>query len=440
MIKIAGILMVAGLVLTACGEDELILPGERLPVRAGDAGGIGVIASAAQDAAEVPGLSLPAARRLADWPMRVGNESNDPGHATLSANPQLIWSANIGTGDSRRQRITADPVSDGSRIFTVDAKSTVTATAPSGAVIWSRSLVPGFERDSDASGGGAAVVGGTLYVSTGYGELHALDAGSGQEKWVQRLDAPITTPKVAGGLVYLVSRDNRAWAIDTDTGRIQWELPAAPATNVMATAPAPAITGRAVIFPFGSGELTAALRQSGVRVWGSSVSGARRGVAYNDLGDITGDPVVSDGVVYAGTTAGRMIAVSVSSGLRQWTADEGAVSPLAAAGGSVFAVSDRAQLLRLDAETGQVLWRQDLPFYRNQRLKRRQGVYAHFGPVLAGGRLWVASSDGVLRGFDPASGALQSQVEIPSGAASRPIAFGDALYVVGRSGTLHAFR
>ncbi len=436
MRQFAGVLLCAGLAMAGCAEKEEILPGERLPVRAGNDGGIGVVASAAA----TPALSLAAPRRLPDWPMRVANAANDPGHATLSAAPSRVWSANIGAGDSRRQRIAADPVSDGGRIFTLDARSGVTATALSGATLWSRSLVPGYERAGDASGGGLAVVGGTLYVSTGYGELHALDAASGGERWVQRLGAPITTPKVAGGIVYLVSRDSRAWALDADTGRIRWDLPAAPALSVMATAPAPALTDRVVLFPFGSGEIVATLRESGLRVWGSSVPGARRGVAYREVGDITGDPVISGGVAYAGTSSGRMVALSVASGERLWTANEGAVSPVAVAGGSLFAVTDRAQLVRLDATTGAVLWRTDLPFYRDAGLRRRQGIYSHFGPVLAGGRLWVASSDGVLRGFDPATGALGAQAEIPGGAASRPIAFGDALYVVGRTGTLHAFR
>lgn len=437
MKSLAGILIGATLILAGCGDEQVFLPGERLPVR--DGGGVGVVANATAPT-EAPGLSLPAPRRLADWPMRVGNARNDPGHATLSSAPSLIWSSDIGAGDSRRLRITADPVSDGGRLFTIDAESGVTATGLNGASLWSRSLVPGFERAGDASGGGIAVAGGTVFASTGFGELHALDAATGAERWVQRLDAPITTPKVAGGIVYVVSRDNRAWAIDADTGRIQWDLPAAASGAVMATAPSPAITDRAVLFPFASSEILSALRVSGIRVWGSSVSGRRRGVAYNSVGDITGDPVVSGDTLYAGTSAGRMVALSTSSGARQWTADEGAVSPLAVAGGSVFAVSDRAQLLRMDAATGDVLWRSDLPFYRNQRLKRRQGIYAHYGPVLAGGRLWVASSDGALRGFNPQNGALTVSVDIPGGAASRPIAFGDAMYVVSRKGELHAFR
>ena len=438
MKAITGIALAAALALPGCGDEEIPLPGERVPVRA--EGGLGVIAAAADDPAAAPGIALPAPVRLAAWPMRVGDADNDPGHATLSAAPRLVWSLGIGAGDGRRQRITADPVSDGARLFAMDALASVTALTTGGGTIWRRALVPPTERAGEATGGGLAVVDGTLYVSTGYGELHALDAATGAPRWVQRLDAPITTPKVAGGLVHVVSRDGRGWAIDAGTGRIRWELTAGPASAVTATAPAPAVAGRIVVFPFGSGEMLAALRTSGLRVWGASVSGVRRGVAYNEVGDITGDPVVSGGTIYAGTSAGRIVALSAASGERIWTAPEGAVSPLAVAGGSVFAVSDRAQLLRLDAGSGEVLWRRDLPFYRAERIRRRQGIHAHFGPVLAGGRLWVASSDGALRGFDPATGAPAARIPIPGGGASRPIAFGDALYVMGRDGTLNAYR
>ena len=425
--------------LAGCSEREELLPGERVPVRPGDRGS--VIAEAATDAGPVDrGLALPPMRRLAAWPMRVGEADNDPGHASLSARPQRIWSRDIGTGNSRRQRIATDPVSDGARIYALDARSRVTAVTTGGATAWSRDLVPGYERASDASGGGLAVVDGTVYAATGYGELHALDAATGGTRWVQRLDAPITTPKVAGGLVHVVSRDNRAWALDTAQGRIRWEVPAAAGAAVMATSPAPAVGDGIVVLPFGSGELIGVLPQTGIRLWGTGISGQRRGVAYGDLGDITGDPVLEGGTIYAGTTAGRIVALSQTSGERLWTLAEGAVSPMALAGGSLFAVTDRAQLIRVDAATGTVIWRQDLPFWRNFRVKRRKGIDAHYGPILAGGRLWVASSDGGLRGFDPATGALTSQLELPGGAASRPIAFGDALYAVGRDGELHAFR
>ncbi|UWQ20231.1 PQQ-binding-like beta-propeller repeat protein [Jannaschia sp. W003] len=430
----AALILAAG----ACAEREPILPGAREAVV--PEAGLAVLAVAASDTEGAAPLALPAPQRLAAWPLRVFDARNDPPHASLAAAPALRWSAAVGEGDSRRQIITADPVSDGGRLFAMDARARVTAVSTGGAAIWSRDLVPGWDRASDASGGGLAVVGGTLYASTGFGELHALDAATGRTRWVQRLDAPITTPKPVGGTVFVTSRDSRAWAIDAGDGRVRWETQGIPAGSVTTAAPAPALDGRLAVFPFGSGQLVAALQDSGLRLWDSAVIGQRSGVAYGDIGDITGDPVIRGGRVFAGTTAGRTVALDLGTGERLWTALEGAVSPLAAVGGALFQVTDRGQLIRLDAATGDVTWRADLPFYKDARAAKREGIFAHYGPVLAGGRLWVASSDGALRGFDPVSGALRTALPVPGGAASRPIAFGDALYVVGREGQLHAFR
>ena len=107
---------------------------------------------------------------------------------------------------------------------------------------------------------------------------------------------------------------------------------------------------------------------------------------------------------------------------------------------TAFGRPDEADLVRLDAATGGVIWRVDLPYYTDSRVKKQDRIYSHFGPVLAGGRLFVASSDGVLRAFDPASGRLVGQGDIPGGAASAPVVAGQTLYVVSRAGQLHAFR
>ena len=116
------------------------------------------------------------------------------------------------------------------------------------------------------------------------------------------------------------------------------------------------------------------------------------------------------------------------------------MSPPWVTGGSVFMITDRNELVRLDAATGQRIWGTELPYYTSDRSSRREAVHAHYGPVLAGGRLIVASDGGRLRGFDPVSGALVSSVELPDGATSNPVVAGRTLYVVTRDGQLHAFR
>ena len=67
-------------------------------------------------------------------------------------------------------------------------------------------------------------------------------------------------------------------------------------------------------------------------------------------------------------------------------------------------------------------------------------IYAHYGPIMAGSRIVVASNDGYLRFFNPVDGALVHQVEVPGGATTTPVVAGQTLYVVSTKGQLHAFR
>ena len=71
---------------------------------------------------------------------------------------------------------------------------------------------------------------------------------------------------------------------------------------------------------------------------------------------------------------------------------------------------------------------------------KHKAITAHYGPVLAGGRLAVVSSDGQLRLFSPVDGSLIGGAEIPGGAASAPALAGGMLLVMGGNGQIHAFR
>ena len=209
--------------------------------------------------------------------------------------------------------------------------------------------------------------------------------------------------------------------------------------NVQSPA-APAVNDRLVVFPFGSGELQATFRRGGVRLWDAGTACQRLGRSINKVGDISGDPVIDGSVVYAANHSGRIVALDVDTGTRRWTAEEGALSPVWPSGGSIFLVSDRNQLVRLDAKDGSRIWAVDLPKFVSFKPKKQAALYAHYGPIMAGGKLRVASSDGLLRSFDPASGRLISTAEIPGGASSNPVVAGGVLYVVGGKGQLHAFR
>ncbi len=430
-----GLLAAAGLMLlTACAPPDVTLPGPREPLRPER--------EEAETRNRAQPLRLPAPRANADWPQRAGNARNRIRHPALGTAPALLWSVGIGAGNDRRHRITADPVAAGGRIFALDSRARVSALGPDGQLLWQRDLTPPGEDPDDASGGGLAVSGGRLFVTTGFGDLYALAPDSGAPLWRQRLEAPAAgAPTVAGGLVYVSTRDSRGLAIDAETGRVRWQLSGTPSVAGISGGAAPAVGGGRVVFPYSSAQLAAAFPRGGLRIWRASLAGGRPGQAYARLADVTADPVIDRGTVYAGNAAGRTVALRLQDGTRLWNAPEGATGPVWVEDDSLFLVSDRAQLVRLERRSGRRIWAVPLPEFQPARNdRRRRDVYAHFGPVLAGGRLWVASGDGWLRGFDPADGALQYRVALPGGAASRPIVAGETMYLLNAAGQLLAFR
>jgi outer membrane protein assembly factor BamB len=423
--------MATATLLTACAEPEVILPGAREDI----------VPQPEIPENQSPSIKLPAVTQNDSWTHRIGTPRYRTANAALAAQPSVAWSASIGKGENRKTRITADPVVADGRIFTVDAEATISATSTTGAPLWSRDLTSPQDKTGQASTGGLAYGDGKVFVTTGFGALTALDPATGEVLWEQKLQAVGSgTPTVYDGLVYVVSGDATGWALETDTGRIAWQLLSLPNVQNVQSPAAPAVTDRLAIFPFGSGEIQAAFRRGGVSRWTAGLSDVRAGRSVNTVGDISSDPVVVGNTAYVANHSGRMAAFNLETGQRIWTADHGALSPVFPAGGSLFFVSERNVLLRVNARDGSRIWGVRLPTFVKDKPRQQATMHVHYGPILAGNQLVVASSDDKLRFYNPQNGSLSHTVDLPGGAATNPVVADGVLYVVNRKGQLYAFR
>ncbi|MGH1357020.1 MAG: PQQ-binding-like beta-propeller repeat protein [Thalassovita sp.] len=431
---------IAGLaVLAGCAEKEEILLGKRESIYSVLSSGTPPASAVAEN--QSVSIRLPAQKANADWTHGVGSPAYRTKHPALGAAPTLVWSAPIGAGDSKRNRIVADPVVAGGRVFTLDAQATVAATSTEGAPVWSADLTPPRDSAEEATGGGLAFGDGKLFVTSGFGTLTALDPANGTVLWQQNLLASGSgAPTYYKGLVYVTSGDDTGWAIEADSGRVRWQLTALPNTGNVLGAPAPAVNNKFVIYGYGDGEVQAAFRKGGMRHWVSQLAGSQRDRALTRLNDITGEPVIDGKTVYVGSNAGRMVALDLDTGERKWTAREGAIGAMWPVGGSVFAINLENQLMRLSARDGSRVWAVQLPNYVKFTQRKASEIYANYGPVVAGGRVIVASNDGQMRFFDPKDGNQVYAVEVPDGATTSAVVAGRTLYVVSSKGELHAFR
>jgi outer membrane protein assembly factor BamB len=428
------------LVLAGCERDDPILPGIREDIRDQQTGPGFTPNEEASDVNDLP-LVLPKAVVNAEWTQSIGSELTRNAHPALSKTPRLIWSASIGTGDGRKTRITADPVVALGQIYVMDAQSKVTALTTEGATVWSADLVPDNETGTEASGGGLAYGDGKIFVTSGFGLLTALDAQTGAVIWQQNMRATGTgSPAYMEGLVYAVSGDDVAWALDADTGRIQWQLSATPDLSNVLGGPTPVLSQKYVVFAYGAGEFQGAFRKGGLRLWDAQIAGQRPGFVSARVGDITGGPVIVGDRIFTGSHSGRTVALNIANGKRLWTAKDGPLNRVWPAGNSIFMVTDRNELVRINAENGRRIWGKTLSFFKSTRPKRQSRIIAHHGPIIAGGQLIVASDDGFIHFYDPVTGAEAGTVALPGGASSNPVVAGGTLYVVTSNGKLLAFR
>ncbi len=406
----------------------------------------------ASEGARVPDAALPENRSLpvsvgaavsnADWSHRAGSPSHAMPNLALSAAPQRIWAAAIGAGDNRRNRIATAPIVSGGKVFAMDARNRLTAlAAASGGVVWTLDVTPTGESSEAASGGGLAAGDGKLFVTTGFGELLALNPASGAVLWRQRFDGPVSgAPTVVGGTVYVSGRDGAGWAVNAADGKLTWVQGGVRSGAGVTGGVAPAVSDRLVVLPYSSGQVIALDRTSGEVKWQAAVVGQRAGRAAAFVSEVSGDPVITGGKVYVGSAAGRTAAFAADTGAMLWEAREGAMGPVWPAGNAVFLISDIGDLVRLDATTGETVWSVPMGHFVKDKVKRQRDVRAHFGPIMAGGRLVVASSDGLVRFYAPDSGAPLGMIEMQSGAAAPPAVAGGTLFVVTENGQVQAFR
>ena len=415
-------------------KDKITVPGERVAVLVNEAD-IDIDPATAA----LP-MSLPEAVVNDGWAQSGGNARKSVGHVALGQSLGVAWTVSIGKGSDKDGRLGGGPVIADGKVFTMDTQGTVRALdTRNGGQIWSARFGEVGDNSASIYGGGVAYDGGRVYATNGLGYVAALDATNGAAVWTVKPGGPLRgEPSVAEGSVYVMSQDNQIYSLKATDGTTNWSSAAALEIAGVFGAAAPSIGQGTVVAGFSSGELNAYRYENGRQVWQDALARTSMTTSVASLSDIDADPVIDNGVVYAVGQGGRMVALDLFSGQRIWELNFGGIATPWVAGDWLFAVNDRAQLIAVSRANGKIRWINQLPRYEN--MKKKAGMITYVGPVLAGGRLIVAGSNGALINVDPLSGSFQSQVGVKDGISFQPVVADNTLYILTDSGRLIAYR
>ena len=201
-----------------------------------------------------------------------------------------------------------------------------------------------------------AVAGDSIFAVSSDGNVFAFDAATGRPRWNTKRKGGYSpsAPLAAGGRLYFTSNDSGGMAalgdaalraVDAETGEEKWVYKAKGLPS------APALEGDALYFGNHKGELFAVDRVAGRELWRCQAGG---GIVA---------PVASGGAVFFGTEGGDLHCVDASTGQRRWKAEKTgrANTLLAVSAGVIYFGGKDVGLFAVDAQTGQERWRLKTP-------------------------------------------------------------------------------
>jgi outer membrane protein assembly factor BamB len=212
--------------------------------------------------------------------------------------------------------------------------------------------------------------------------------------------AVISSPSVTDGIVYVGSQDKNIYAIGAWSGNLIWNF-----TTQGAIESSPAVANGKVYTGGDDGYVYCLNAYTGAFIWKTFVNGDLP-YTYGSL-VLKSSPAVSGDRVYIGSLDGSLYALNVNDGNIDWKFETGGpilCSP-AVADGAVYFTSEEpttGALYKLDANTGAVIWKQQLP-YEHQFTG---GTEMMGSPSVAAGMVFASSDLRTYYGINATTGDI----------------------------------
>ena len=215
----------------------------------------------------------------------------------------------------------------------------------------------------------ASVQGDQLFLYSGDAILYCFSKTSGKVLWSFKTRGGIlgdrlydfadyfqSSPVYHNKRIFFGAGDGHVYAIDASSGKLSWSFKAG---EIVHTTPA-LYKDRLFIGSF-DGNLYALKQEDGDLLWKFKTVGHR----YFPTGEVQGNPVVKNDMVYFGARDYNFYAIDVFGGYCHWNKSfpfGWAMAAMPDDSAVYLGTSDDRILLALDSKTGRELWRTDVKF------------------------------------------------------------------------------
>jgi outer membrane protein assembly factor BamB len=337
---------------------------------------------------------------------------------------ETLWQRRIGDSSGIWQPALI-PVVAQDKIYAAAADGQVRALdAATGALHWHRDLQTPVTA-------GVSLVGGTIILGTQEGEVIALATQDGSEQWRTTVSSSVSVrPVVAQNRIVIAAADGSLTGLNL-AGEQQWYITSHLPRLGLQGMSTPVVQGDQLLQTTTQGELS--IRELATGELFSSIEIALptgRSIVQR-LIDSDTDPLVHQGMIYAATYQGGLIAIDGQLGLIRWRQPFSTYRNLAADEHNLYAIGEDSSLWAFAAQTGALNWEQ------SELLRYR----AISDPLVLEDALVLGDMDGYLHLLAADDGRLLARELIGQAAISAGLMTVDGiLYVQDDVGYLSAVR
>jgi outer membrane protein assembly factor BamB len=240
----------------------------------------------------------------------------------------------------------------------------------------------------------------------------------------------IATPAIGGGLVVVRSNDGRVYALDAKSGERRWVFDRTVPLLSLRGNGAPTIVGDRVIIAYDNGKIAALKLADGNLVWEQTLANSEGRTELARMVDVDGELGVSGSEVYGASYQGQIGALTLDSGRQLWSREFSAYGGVAFNTGQLYASDADGVVWAVEARSGASIWKQDALAHRWLST-----------PAFADGRVVVGDFEGYVHWLKADTGELVARVKLGgAGVRAAPVVVGNTVYVTSAKGELAAYR
>ncbi len=276
---------------------------------------------------------------------------------------------------------------------------------------------------------GPSISEGRVFIGTDDAKVLAYQLSDGAYLWEAAVTGSVMAAPTGGfGAVFVHVLDGSVVALKAENGQQLWRYAVQIPPLMLRQSSSPVLFNQHVIVGFSNGKLGSLYRMDGVPEWERELAISKGRSDIQRMVDISADPVIKDGQLYAVSYQGQMAAMAGSTGAILWERALSSYSGAAVSAQTVFVSDPDGVLWALNRKTGDVVWKQT--GLMGRQLSR---------PAVIDNFVVVGDNDGYLHWMSLASGAFEGQNLIDSKGIKAPLIVKDhVLYVLGQSGKVAA--